>query len=560
MTARFRARTTRLGGCAPALTAAIAVVLCATPGLAAAADRDVRLTADPSADACTAFEPLDCSYLMARNGLQAPPDPTVPGAVAPTFINLASLPGDATIDAVIHDDGTITVADGDVTFPGVDTVRPNAIVGDVTVNARIVQTAAWTGTLDQATGAMALTAALSLQFKLSCDPVANATCGALTGASGNLGTWAVAPKKPAELSTGHAAALAPPAAYGPDWVPPAAEDGAALDAATGALTLVDNKLELEHLDPSDCIDTTSPICNNPGLGGIVVVELNNAIGASWGGAAAPENSKDTVPGAIDMRMAFVMENALIRSTPSAIDFGSQPLGTSSAPRSVDLSAFGEADVELLSLYTAGGDDADFWVANDGCRGIVATAAACTMKVRFNPGARGNRATALYARVRDPQDVDTIRTLQIAALSGQGGQLPQGPAGPKGDGAAQAPAIAQGLASATPESPSIRRAKSRLRLSSKGTATVATIKCPAGSCRVSGRSARLKIGTKTHKVAVTVSRTIAGGKSAAVRVSVGKRVRTALRRRGTGALTVKLVVRSSDGSSISRTVTVQLRSR
>ena len=92
MTARFRARTTRLGGCAPALTAAIAVVLCATPGLAAAADRDVRLTADPSADACTAFEPLDCSYFMARNGLQPPPDPTVPGAVAPTFINLAACP------------------------------------------------------------------------------------------------------------------------------------------------------------------------------------------------------------------------------------------------------------------------------------------------------------------------------------------------------------------------------------------------------------------------------------------------------------------------------------
>ena len=395
------------------------------------------------------------------------------------------------------------------------------------MNARIVQTAAWTGTLDQATGAMALTAALSLQFKLSCDHVANATCGTLTGASGNLGTWAVAPKKPAELSTGHAAALAPPAAYGPDWVPPAVEDGAPLDAATGALTLVDNKLELERLDPTDCIDTTSPICNNPGLGGIVVVELNNAIGASWGGAARRELQGHRAGGdrhadgvrhgerahqehAVGRRLRLPAARHLERSAQR------RPL------------VFGEADVELLSLYTAGGDDADFWVANDGCRGIVATAAACTVKVRFNPGARGNRATALYARVRDPQDVDTIRTLQIAALSGQGGQLPQGPAGPKGDGAAQAPAIAQGLASATPESPSIRRAKSRLRLSSKGTATVATIKCPAGSCRVSGRSARLKIGTKTHKVAVTGSRTIAGGKSAAVRVSVGKRVRMALR--------------------------------
>jgi len=553
--ARDRARTTRRGRPALALTAAIAVVLSAAPGVAAAADRAVRLTADPSAEACTAFDPLDCSYLMARNGLQPAPDPEAPDAVEPTFFNLATLPGEVTIDAVIHDDGTVTVAEGDVTFPGTDTVRPNALVGDVTVNAQIVQTGAWTGTFEEATGAMSLTAPLSLRFKLTCVP-ANGLCGALTG-NGNLGTWAVTTKKAAALTTGHAAALAPPAAYGPDWVPSVAEDGSPLDAATSALTLVDNTLELEHLEPSDCIDPTSAICNNAGLGGVVVVELNNAIGATWGGAAAPENSRDTVPGAIDMRMAFVMEDALIKGTPSVVDFGSQPLGTSSAARGVDVSAFGDTDVELLSLYTSGGDDADFWIANDGCHGTVATDAACSVKLRFNPSESGNRATALYARVKDPQDPDKIRTLQIAALSGRGGELPQGPAGAKGDAGPQGP-IGQGSAPATP--PSIRRGKSRLRLSSRGTATVATIRCPQGSCRVRSRSARLKIGTRAYKIRVTGSRTIAAGKSAAVRVSVGKRVRRALRRRGTGALTVKLVIRSSNGASVSRTITVRLRAQ
>ena len=567
MTARDRARTTRRGRPALALTAAITVVLAAAPGAAVAADRAVRLTADPSAEACTAFEPLDCSYFMARNGLQPAPDPEAPDVVEPTFINLAALPGDVTIDAVIHDDGTVSVAQGDVTFPSVDTVRPNAIVGDVTVNAQIVQAGAWTGTFDEATGAMSLNAPLSLRFKLTCDPVANATCGILAG--GNLGTWAVAGKKTAVLTTGHAEAPAPPAEYGPDWVPSDAEDGSPLDPATGALTLVDNTLELEHLDPSDCIDPTSAICTNPALGGIVVVELNNAIGALWGGAATPENSRDTVPGAIDMSMAFVMEDALIKGTPSIVEFGSQPLGTSSAARGVDVSAFGDTDVELLSLYTSGGDDADFWIANDGCRGTVATDAACTVKVRFNPSDSGNRATGLFAEVRDPNDAGKIRTLQIATLSGVGGQLPQGPAGPEGDAGPQGPAgpagdagpqgpIAQGSGDATPEPPSIRRGKSRLRLSSRGTATVATIKCPHGSCRVSSRSARLKIGTRAYKIKVTGSRTIAAGKSATVRVSVGKRVRRALRRRGTGALTVKLVIRSSNGASVSRTITVRLR--
>ena len=507
MKARDRARTTRRGRPALALAAAIAVVLSAAPGVAAAADRAVRLTADPSEEACTAFDPLDCSYFAARNGLKPAPDPAAADPAEPTFINLASLPGDVTIDAVIHDDGSITVPQGDATFPGVDSVRPNALVGDVTVNAQIVQTGAWTGTFEGATGAMSLTAPLSLKFELDCAP-SNGTCSALTGTTGNLGTWAVTPKTAAALTTGHAPALAPPAAYGPDWVPSVAEDGSPLDAATSALTLVDNTLELEHLEPSDCIDPTSAICNNAGLGGVVVVELNNAIGAMWGGAAAPENSRDTVPGAIDMRMAFVMEDALIKSTPSVVDFGSQSLGTSSAARGVDVSAFGDADVELLSLYTSGGDDADFWIANDGCRGTVATDAACSVKLRFNPSESGNRATALYARVKDPQDPDKIRTLQIAALSGRGGELPQGPAGAKGDAGPQGP-IGQGSAPATP--PSIRRGKSRLRLSSRGTATVATIRCPQGSCRVRSRSARLKIGTRAYKITVTGSRTIAAGK-------------------------------------------------
>ena len=205
---------------------------------------------------------------------------------------------------------------------------------------------------------------------------------------------------------------------------------------------------------------------------------------------------------------------------------------------------------------SGGDDADFWIANHGCRGTVATDAACSVSCAPTPAraATGRRPLRQGPGSAGPgQD----RTLQIAALSGRGGELPQGPAGAKGDAGPQGP-IGQGSAPATP--PSIRRGKSRLRLSSRGTATVATIRCPQGSCRVRSRSARLKIGTRAYKIRVTGSRTIAAGKSAAVRVSVGKRVRRALRCRSTGALTVKLVIRSSNGASVSRTITVRLRAQ
>ena len=78
--------------------------------------------------------------------------------------------------------------------------------------------------------------------------------------------------------------------------------------------------------------------------------------------------------------------------------------------------------------------------------------------------------------------------------------------------------------------------------------------------MSSRSARLRIGAKSYKVAVTGSRTIAQGRSAKVRVSVGKYARRALRRRGTGTLTVKLVLRSSNGASLSRTVIARVKRR
>lgn len=537
----------------------------ALPGSAAAADKAVRLTLDASNAACTAFDQLDCSYVEMRNGNAPAPDPTDPAAKVPTFLNLHSLPRPATIDGTIHDDGTFTVNNGDVDIPTYSTLLANALVGDVTVKINLAQTGAWTGTFDNGTGQLALTAPQRLEFRLSCNAAdaTHALCGAVFGPSGNMGTWQVDAKAPVELTTGHLDALVPPASYGADWVGPDAEDGSPLDTNTNRLTLIANAAEFEHVDTSSCVDATSAACSNPVFGGIVAASINDSIGTVWDSADAA-NNKDTVPGAVDHRMTFVMSNPpALEADSQTVDFGTQALGTVGATKSIELTAFDAGDVPVSDIYTDGGDD-DFWVVRDGCRGAVPASGSCTLKLRFAPSASGARSTTVYAQVENPV-TGQEETLTLASLTGQGGELPQGPAGqagtagvagPKGDTGAAGAAGPQGPSVATP--PVIKRGKTKLALGPRGRAPVARISCHDGTCTVTRTAARLQVRGKSLRVPVRVSRSIAEGSSASVTAVLGSAARKALRKAGKGVLKVSLVVTSSDGTTASRTIWITVR--
>jgi hypothetical protein len=557
---RVRARTAWRNRRALTRASAIAVLgALALPGSAAAADKAVRLTLDASNAACTAFDQIDCSYIEMRNGNAPAPDPADPAAAEPTFLNLHNLPRPATIDGTIHDDGTFTVADGDVDFPTYSTLLANPLVGDVTVRINLVQTGAWTGTFDTGTGQMALSAPQRLEFRLSCNAAdtSHALCGAVFGPAGNMGTWQVDGKAPVELTTGHLGALAPPVAYGADWVGPVAEDGSPLDADSGRLTLIANTPEFEHVDPTSCVDAASAACTNPVFGGLVVASINESIGGVWDSANAA-NTKDTVPGAVDHRMTFVMSDPPALETDSqTVDFGTQPLGTVGATKSIELTAFDAGDVPVADIYTDGGDD-DFWVVRDGCRGPVPAGDSCTLKLRFAPSAGGARSTTVYALVENPV-TGQEETLTLASLTGRGAGLPQGPAGPaglagvKGDTGAtgpQARSVAATLA--------IKRGKSKLALGPRGRALVARIACEHGRCTVTRSAAWLRVRGKSLRIPVRVSRSIAEGTSATAMVVLGRGARNALRKAGRGIVKVSLAVKSSDGTKASRTIWVTVR--
>lgn len=417
----------------------MAAMLVGMAGTSNADEKIVRMTLQPSADECTAWDQMNCSYLEVRNGNGPAPDPAVDAA--PTFLNMAlmpDMPGSVTIDAAVSDTGAVTIQPDSVRFPVFPTSLENALVGTVSIGIQISASDVWTGTYDEATGAMDLDAALGLTFKLNCDAVANALCGGIFGPEGNMGTWEVTPKGPAHLTTGNMPVTAPPAAYGPDWLGPDATDGVPFDATTAVGTLINNDLEIQNLKAEDCIDPSSVACSNAAIGGLIAPSLNGALGTVYD-PATPANDKDSVKGAIDMALTFELsEPPILESNPTELTFegmnddGSQPLGTSSRAQATTLSALDAGDIDVYQYYTDGGNADDFRITNSKrCDHLIESGSSCNIRLRFNPEETGARGTTLYASIFNPV-TQNVEQIQLATLSGEGGVLPKGEKGEKGE--------------------------------------------------------------------------------------------------------------------------------
>src|SRR5690349_2584189 len=79
-------------------------------------------------------------------------------------------------------------------------------------------------------------------------------------------------------------------------------------------------------------------------------------------------------------------------SPSAVDFGAQALGTTSAPRSVTITDTGTAPVFFNGTPQSG---LDFNRTSDNCVGIqIAPGASCTMTVVFQPTVTGPRSSTI----------------------------------------------------------------------------------------------------------------------------------------------------------------------
>ena len=114
---------------------------------------------------------------------------------------------------------------------------------------------------------------------------------------------------------------------------------------------------------------------------------------------------------------------------TSVGFGTEPLGTLGAPRSVTISNTGHGNLEIDAARVAGGDVDDFLVSHDDCSHRTLTiGASCTIGVRFGPSAGGERQATL-----ELISSDAASPLRVA-LQGTAGAFPQGAAGPPGPAA------------------------------------------------------------------------------------------------------------------------------
>ncbi|HEY0973852.1 MAG TPA: choice-of-anchor D domain-containing protein [Solimonas sp.] len=112
----------------------------------------------------------------------------------------------------------------------------------------------------------------------------------------------------------------------------------------------------------------------------------------------------------------------ITISPSPAAFGSQTVGTSSAPQTVTIRNSGSANLILGTVMRTG---ADFSLSNDLCSSaVLAPDASCTLQVRFSPTAAGARSGSLTVSSNAPGTPHSV------ALSGTGVAAPPTPATPR----------------------------------------------------------------------------------------------------------------------------------
>ncbi len=167
--------------------------------------------------------------------------------------------------------------------------------------------------------------------------------------------------------------------------------------AFGAGARAQNVANGSQIFNSVCIACHGPASAN--VYGIVTTGANNpgAILAAWqsvpamGFLVSSYNAQDRADIAAYLG-TFLPPSGEIRASTAEVDFGAQPVGTPSAPRTVTIANFtGNVTVTGVSNNNA----AEFPIVNDTCTGATLGAnGTCRLDIGFTPGAVGPRGTTI----------------------------------------------------------------------------------------------------------------------------------------------------------------------
>jgi hypothetical protein len=120
----------------------------------------------------------------------------------------------------------------------------------------------------------------------------------------------------------------------------------------------------------------------------------------------------------------VIAESIVIASPASLAFGSPtpvPTGSVSPPRELTISNTGGLPVNISRLGFQGDDADDFFIGLDNCRREIPIDGSCTLSVRFNPGAEGERSANLVVETEETPDL-------LVPLTGEAGPLPTGPTG------------------------------------------------------------------------------------------------------------------------------------
>lgn len=124
----------------------------------------------------------------------------------------------------------------------------------------------------------------------------------------------------------------------------------------------------------------------------------------WGSLAGATTQENSAPA---NRPATSSE--LVKLTPASLDFGTQPVGSMTPPKTASLANAGATTLKITDIVTSG---IDFSQSND-CGQALMPGAACTIQITFRPAITGPRIATLQILDSDPASPQSI------VLNGEG---------------------------------------------------------------------------------------------------------------------------------------------
>ncbi len=192
---------------------------------------------------------------------------------------------------------------------------------------------------------------------------------------------------------------------------------------TGNAALTISSIALAGADPADFAATNT-------CGGSVAASASCTISVTFTPAAAgsraatlniTDNSNNVAGSQQSVSLVGTGTSATVSLSASALSFGSQTVGTTSAAQGVNLTNGGSGALTISNIQVTGTDPGDFGMPSNTCGSSLAANASCTVNVTFTPAASGSRtATLTFAdsATNSPQSVTLTGTgaVPIAVLS------------------------------------------------------------------------------------------------------------------------------------------------